>query len=122
MSAVTKRESARLDLVEHYMYLAENASADVADRFLRNAEATFKDLAQQPKLGSPLTLKHPDLAAIRKWRIQGFDNHLVFYQPQPDGVAVVRVLHAASNWWSLLGLVNDQSEPPQKLRTAPKPL
>ncbi len=29
MSAVTKRESARLDLVEHYMYLAENASADV---------------------------------------------------------------------------------------------
>ena len=41
MPVVTKREAARRDLVEHYVYLAENASPDVAERFLTNAEALW---------------------------------------------------------------------------------
>jgi len=44
-----------------------------------------------------------DLANVRKWRVNGFDNHLVFYEPRPDGVSIVRVLHAASDWWGVLG-------------------
>ena len=103
MSTVTKREAARRDLIEHFVYLAEEAGLDVAERFLANAEASFKDLAQQPQMGAPLTLKHPALSNLRKWRIKGFDNHLVFYEPRPDGVSIVRILHAASDWWSLLG-------------------
>ncbi len=103
MPQVTKRTAARRDLVEHFVYLAENAGVDVAERFLTNAEASFADLARQPIMGAPLTLRHPDLAGIRKWRVKDFDNHLVFYQPRPDGVSIVRVLHAASDWWSLLG-------------------
>jgi len=102
MPSVTKREAARRDLVEHFVYLAENAGLDVAERFLSSAEASFADLARQPMMGAPLTLKHPDLAGIRKWRIKDFDNHLVFHQPRPDGVSIVRVLHAASDWWSPL--------------------
>lgn len=103
MPIVSKRESAKRDLVEHFVYLAENAGLDVADRFLSSAESSFMDLARQPKMGAPLTLKHPDLANIRKWRVKDFDNHLVFYEPRPDGVSIVRVLHAASDWWALLG-------------------
>jgi toxin ParE1/3/4 len=103
MPTVTKREAARRDLVEHFVYLAEEAGLDVAERFLANAEATFNDLAQQPEMGAPLTLKNPALANLRKWRVKGFDNHLVFYEPRPDGVSVVRVLHAARDWWGLLG-------------------
>ena len=106
MPTVTQREAARRDLVEHFVYLAENAGLDVAERFLTNAEASFNDLAQQPRIGVPLTLKHPDLANVRKWRVKDFDHHLVFYQPRPDGMAIVRVLHAASDWWSLLGLAD----------------
>ena len=41
---------------------------------------------------------------MRKWRVKDFDNHLIFYLPRPDGVSIVRVLHAASDWWSLLGI------------------
>jgi toxin ParE1/3/4 len=48
MPTVTFRESARLDLIEHFVYLAENAGVDVTDRFLVNAEAGFNDLANQP--------------------------------------------------------------------------
>ena len=104
MPVVRQREAARRDLVEHFVYLAENASLDTADRFLSNAEASFADLARQPGMGAPLNLKHPDLASLRKWRVKDFDNHLVFYEPRPDGVSIVRVLHAASDWWALLGL------------------
>lgn len=69
---------------------------------LTNAEAGFNDLARQPKMGAPLSLKHPDLAHVRKWRVKGFDNHGVFYEPAADGVLILRVLHAASDWWGLL--------------------
>ena len=69
MPTVTKREAAQRDLVEHFVYLAEEAGLDVAERFLTNAEASFNDLAQQPKMGAPLPLKHPDLAKVRKWRV-----------------------------------------------------
>ena len=103
MPTVTKREAARRDLVEHFVYLAEEAGLDVAERFLTNASASFNDLAQHPKMGAPLTLKHPDLANVRKWRVKGFDNHLVFYEPRPNGMSIVRVLYAASDWWTLLG-------------------
>jgi toxin ParE1/3/4 len=66
--------------------------------------AARRDLAQQPRVGAPLTLKHRDLASMRKWRIKDFANHLVFYEPRPDGVVIVRVLHAASDGWGLLGM------------------
>ena len=104
MPTVTKREAARRDLVEHFVYLAEEAGLDVAERFLANAEASFNDLAQQPRMGAPLTLKHPALANVRKWRVKGFDNHLIFYLPRGDGVSILRILHAARDWWSLLGI------------------
>ena len=44
MPTVTRREAARRDLVEHLVYLAEEAGLDVAERFLTNAEASFNDL------------------------------------------------------------------------------
>jgi toxin ParE1/3/4 len=103
MPVVRQREAARRDLVEQFVYLAENASLDIADRFLSNAQASFADLARQPRMGAPLNLKHPDLANLRKWWVKDFDNHLIFYMPCPDGVSIVRVLHAASDWWALLG-------------------
>ncbi len=105
MPKVYQRAAARRDLIEHFVYLAEHAGVDTAERFLANAEASFNDLAEQPMIGAPLVLRYPDLAGMRKWRVTGFDNHLVFYKPRPDGVSIVRVLHAANDWWRLLGLV-----------------
>jgi len=104
MPTVYQRAAARDDLVEHFVYLAENAGLNVAERFLSNAEASFSDLAQQPKMGAQLKLKNPSLSGIRKWRVKDFDNHLIFYVPSQDGVSIVRVLHGATDWWSLLGI------------------
>jgi toxin ParE1/3/4 len=55
-------------------------------------------------MGAPLTLRHPDLGGLRKWRVKGFDNHMIFYMPRQDGVSIVRVLHASRDWWGLLGI------------------
>jgi toxin ParE1/3/4 len=104
MPIVSKRAAAQHDLVEHFVYLAENASLGVADRFLANAEASFNALGQQPSMGAPVNLRHPDLTSMRKWRVKDFDNFLIFHIPRPDGVAIVRVLHSAQDWWKLLGL------------------
>ncbi|HMS85239.1 MAG TPA: type II toxin-antitoxin system RelE/ParE family toxin [Nitrospira sp.] len=103
MPTVHQHAAARRDLVEQFVYLAEQVGLETAERFMTNAEASFNDLACQPMIGAPVTLRHPALAGIRKWRIKDFENHLIFYIPQPDGVTIVRVLHAARDWWSLLG-------------------
>ncbi len=104
MPAVYQRAAARNDLVEHFVYLAENAGLNVAARFLANAEVSFDGLAQQPKMGAQLKLKNPALSGMRKWRVRDFDNHMIFYMPRQDGVSIVRVLHGAMDWWRLLGM------------------
>ncbi|MEK6735455.1 MAG: type II toxin-antitoxin system RelE/ParE family toxin [Pseudomonadota bacterium] len=55
-------------------------------------------------IGAPLTLRDLTLAGMRKWRVKDFDNYLIFYLPHHDGILVVRVLHAARNWWNVLGI------------------
>jgi toxin ParE1/3/4 len=107
MPEVFRRRAALDDLIDHFVFLADNADIDTAERFLTHAEAAFDDLSLQPLIGSALQLKHPDLAGMRKWRIKGFDNHLIFYIPLPDGVSIVRVLHASRDWWRLLGIASE---------------
>ncbi len=106
MPRIAQSEATRRDLIEHFVYLAENAGLDVADHFLAQAEVTFENLVRQPMIGTPLHLKHAALAQVRKWSVREFNNHLVFYVPYPhaDGISIVRVLHAASDWWTLLGV------------------
>jgi toxin ParE1/3/4 len=104
MPTVYRRTAARQDLIAHYVYLAENAGEATAERFLSDAEASFNDLAVQPKIGAPLSLRRPELAGLRKWQVRGFHNVLIFYFPRDDGVSIVRVLHAAQDWWRMLGV------------------
>lgn len=92
--------------MHHFVYLAEHAELDTAERFLTSADASFESLATHPLIGLPLTVRNPALTGIRKWRIKGFENHLIFYISRKDGISIVRVLHAAQDWWSLLGIDN----------------
>lgn len=107
MARVYQRATARRDLIQHFVHLAEAAGEETADRFLTNARSTFEDLAEQPRIGAHLHLSNPALEHMRKWRVSGFENYLVFYLPRPDGVSIIRVLHAASDWWDLFGVETD---------------
>jgi len=99
-----RRATARRDLVEHFVYLAESGGLNLADHFLSAASTTFANLAEEPNLGAQVCSRNPRLAGLRKWRIKGFERHLVFYLPRRDGISVVRVLHASRDWWQLLGI------------------
>jgi plasmid stabilization system protein ParE len=39
---------------------------------------------------------------LRYWLIHGFKHHCIFYRPLPDGIEVVRILHAAQDLESAL--------------------
>ena len=110
MPRIHQHATARRDLVEHFVYLAENAGLVTAERFLTSAEASFNDLAGQPMIGVPLTLRHSALVGMRKWHVKDFDNILIFYLPRPDGVLIVRPLHAAQDWWGLWGIEANTKE------------
>jgi toxin ParE1/3/4 len=46
MRQVYKHAAAKRDLVEHFVYLAETAGLNAADRFLLQADESFRDLAR----------------------------------------------------------------------------
>ena len=73
MPAVHKRASAKRDLIEHYVYVAEHGGVETADRFLTNAGESFSDLSRNSCMGAPLSLRSPKLAGLRKWRVSGFE-------------------------------------------------
>ena len=78
---------------------------DTAERFLVNAYKSCSDLSQHPGMGTALPLRSPRLAGLRKWRVSDFEKFLIFYLPIAGGVSIVRVLHAAQDWWNLLGIL-----------------
>ena len=102
MPQVFKRAAARRDLLEHYVYLAENADIPLADRFIDAAERTFSELAEQPDIGAPVSSKRAQLAGLRKWRVRDFEQFLIFYFPRPAGASILRVLYANQDWWRAL--------------------
>ena len=95
------RDAAARDLAEQADYLAER-SLDVAVRFSQAVAQTFRQLASMPEMGSPRPLRNPILAGLRRWRIPGFESHLIFYRPIHDGIEVIRVLHASRDIESIL--------------------
>ncbi|MBK1731506.1 type II toxin-antitoxin system RelE/ParE family toxin [Thiococcus pfennigii] len=107
MGRVYRRATARRDLVEHFVYLAEMAGQDTAERFLDSARSSFEVLAKQPMMGSQIRTHDPALAGMRKWPVRDFRGYLIFYLPRTDGISVVRVLHGSRDWWDLLGIETD---------------
>jgi toxin ParE1/3/4 len=96
MARVLKRESAKRDLIAQWVWYAENASIEVADRFLRAVDNTLNLLARQPESGSKFFVRKPELEGMRKFPVSGaFEKILLFYFPLPNGVDLVRVIHGS---------------------------
>ncbi len=94
-SRVRRRTLAKRDLVEHFVYLAENAGVETAGRFLTAVEFTFQELARMPEMGARRTFRNPRFKGIRKWQVRGFESYLIFYFSLQDSIDVVRVLYGA---------------------------
>ncbi len=96
MSRVLKREAAKRDMVQQWVWYAETAGVEVADRFLEAANSTMELLAAQPESGKLFQARKRSLQGMRWFPISdGFENILLFYFPLEDGVDVVRVVHGS---------------------------
>ncbi|MDP2224983.1 type II toxin-antitoxin system RelE/ParE family toxin [Nitrosomonas sp.] len=104
MPKIYQCAAARRDLVEHFVYLAENANLETNERFLAQTKASFNALAGQPMDRCTINAMRFNISGHAQWRVKDFDNHLIFYLPHQDGISVVRVLHAARDRRSLLGI------------------
>jgi toxin ParE1/3/4 len=102
VSETRVRPQADRDLDDQAFYYATKGSPKLGHRFLLAAHETFSLVASQPNMGWHSRLKHPDLRALRVFRIKGFDRILILYLPLLDGVEILRVVHGSRDVLALL--------------------
>ena len=88
MARYTKRPKAEADLLEIWLYIAQD-SPRAADRLLDRIETQCRLLADNPRLGRA----RPDVAPDARAWIVG--RYLVLYRERDDGIEIVRVVHGA---------------------------
>ncbi len=93
---------ARRELVEIFLYLAEHASPETAQRLRRAARETLQQLAESPDIGSPCKIRRQELSGVRMWRVCDFQNYLIFYIPESTGILVERVIHSKQDYTRLI--------------------
>ena len=88
MAQVFQTPQAELDLLEIWLFIAEDNEPD-ADRLIRRIVDRYRKLAEDPKLGRE---RNKLGQSVCSWPVS---NYLVFYRPRPDGIELLRVLHGA---------------------------
>lgn len=96
------RPRADRDLDSQAAYYAAEASPEVGFRFLNAAQETFVILASHPEMGWNPRLRHQDLRGLRLFRVGGFDQILILYQPIAEGIEILRVFHGGQDLNRLL--------------------
>jgi toxin ParE1/3/4 len=90
MARVDCFRQAEEDLLAIAEYIArDNLSA--AARWLDHIEKKLAILATQPYLGEAVDHIRPGLRRFTH------GSYLIFYEPQPKGITLVRILHGAQN-------------------------
>ncbi len=88
MSAVWKRPQAEEDLVNIWLFIAQD-SPNNADQFLDRLENKLYVLADNPLMG----ISREELASnLRSFPV---DSYTIFYSPIEDGVEIIRVLNSS---------------------------
>lgn len=100
LSIVITPEADR-DLEETALFI-ETDSPSAAKRFLDAATAGFSSLSDAPRIGVCVETGNPAMPGLRRWRVPGFENHLIFYQVTEETITVIRVLHGARDIEAIL--------------------
>jgi toxin ParE1/3/4 len=105
MARVVKREAAKRDLVRQWVWYAENATIEVADRFLAAADSALAAVAMHPGSGRLVFTRRADLQGMRHVPVgDGFEKFLLFYFATAEGVDLVRVLHGGRDLVQVLDI------------------
>ena len=98
MPIIKRRPQAIADLYDIYDYIAvENHSRQNAERFIQRLNDSMAKLATHPLMGKDRSLYRSNL---RAWPV---GSYLIFYEPIPNGIDVIRVLHGKRDIARVLG-------------------
>ncbi len=92
MAVIIIRPAAERDLVDIWLYIARD-NPDAADRVYQAAESTLKALAATPRMGTLYQPKRAQLEGMRFFPVSRFQNYVIYYREQLEGIEIVRVLH-----------------------------
>ena len=93
MTTILITPAAENDLVNIWLYIARDNS-EAADRVFQAAESTFEALAATPRMGTLYQAKRTQLKDVHFFPISKFQSYVIYYREQPQGIEIIRVLHA----------------------------
>ena len=88
MARVTHRPQAEDDILEIWNYIAEDSVVE-ADLWIDRLDEKFALWATQPMMGRARDELAPGIRSL------AFGRYVVFFEPLPNGIDVVRVLHGS---------------------------
>lgn len=88
------RHDAELDALGYFHFLLER-NPEAAFRFLDAVDATIEGLAVQPLKGRQRKFRAKDLKNIRSWRVDNFENYLIFYRLVGTRLEIIHIKHGA---------------------------
>jgi toxin ParE1/3/4 len=94
MGQVIQSPEARSDLIEIWLYIAQN-NQDAADRLITAIDEKLNLLSDSPQMGQA---REELTSALRSFPV---GKYLLFYRPIPGGIELVRVVHGARDIKSL---------------------
>ena len=91
------RHDAELDAFGYFQYIHEN-NPEAAFHFLEAIDCTIENLALQPLKGRLRKFRGRDLKNIRSWRVDDFENYLIFYRFAEMRLEILRIKHGAMDF------------------------
>ena len=104
---MTLTEHRRPEVSEDIILLADHISRDslaTAVRFFDAVEITIRGLAEMPGKGKRREFDDPKLKDLRSYAVDGFPNHLIFFQASAQTLLIVAVLHGSRDLLTALSL------------------
>jgi toxin ParE1/3/4 len=106
------RHDAELDAFGYFQYIREyNPEAGL--RFLKAIDDTVDNLALLPLKGRLRKFRGKDLKNIRSWRVDDFENYLIFYRFTGMRLEILRIKHGAMDFPRRYGRVNSAKARPR---------
>ncbi|MEY2465791.1 MAG: toxin ParE1/3/4 [Verrucomicrobiota bacterium] len=91
------RHDAELDAFGYFQHIYES-NPEAALRFLEAIDRTVEGLASQPLKGRARKFRGRDLKNIRSWRVDDFENYLIFYRFIAERLEILRIKHGAMDF------------------------
>ena len=89
------------DLQQMWIYIAENAGKETANKFLIEIKKKCEAIAEFPESGR---VRHEFLINLRSFP---FKKYIVFYLPLENGIEVLRIIHSSRD----IGQIFDEMIP-----------